>query len=96
MPEPLYRLQARALRDDAAAQECAERYARGVAPAYTTAYTLRFTRRMVAWYLAGLKGERRTEQSNYDRPLERAWREGRDLRTLLLAEQAQTLAVVAR
>lgn len=84
MTEPLRRLQARALVDAAAADECATRYAATVEPTYGGTYSPRFLRRLAASYLAGLRGELPIDSgTNYERPLRRAYREGKELRDLL-------------
>jgi hypothetical protein len=92
MIEPLYQVQARALKDPAAAEEAARRYAALVTPTYGSygdTYSARFLKRLIAAYLSGLRGEphRARSYSNFERPLERAWRDGRELRNLLLKEK---------
>lgn len=84
---PLYRIQKRALADEAAAQECADRYAHSVEPSYQP-YGRRFLARLAFWYLVGLRGQPvkpSLSYSNFERPLLRAWRAGAELRKELLA-----------
>jgi hypothetical protein len=84
--EPLYKVQTRALVSHEAALESAERYAASVTPAYSPSYGKRFLKRLVGAYLAGLRDDTRAyrQDSNYDRPLARAWNEGRELRHELI------------
>lgn len=87
MTEPLRHLQARALVDVAAAEECAARYASSVEPTYGSPYSPRYLRRLAASYLAGLQGALPIDSgTNYDRPLRTAWRAGKELRALLTQE----------
>ncbi len=89
LSEPLYKLQARALTDAAAAEECARFYAAKAPAAYRDQYSPSYQLRLQAAYLAGLRGEPEPRrQSNYGRPLVHAWRAGRELRDLLLKDRA--------
>lgn len=88
---PLYRLQAVALDDEAAARECARRFAWDERPSGTSRGSTYLRRLREAW-LDGLYGEQemyaRGRGGNFCAPFRRAYAHGRHLRIDLLADRA--------
>ena len=91
----LWRHERRALVDDAAARECARRFADRTGytqlnPATGRCTLTTFGRRAEASYLAGLRGERNEyahgRGGNFTRPLWSAYGAGERLRNILLAD----------
>ena len=87
MRDPLYKVQARALNSDAAAEEAADRY---VEMPKRSWYSDRYKRQLRAAYLRGLREERNPwahRGGNFAEPLRDAYSEGYTLRIELLRIQ---------
>lgn len=86
--EPLFKLEARALEDPAAASECAKRYTTEKASDKTDAHRSRLER----MWLRGLSGDpnpmRHARGGNFAAPLRSAWAAGAALRRLLVTGKA--------